>query len=652
MTWKELRTGQDRVLTNADRTPAERAIAELMWNSLDAEADNVAVSVDTNELGAATRIVISDNGTGIPFDDVEALFLTEGDSWKKDTKFSPGQQRPMHGQYGRGRLLAYAVASEVKWRTTAPSNGHGLISYEISGYRNRPTGFEVGSASEATGERGTEVELLLRDTQKAAKIGDSNFKLKIIELLAESLSSFPQTTVIWNGNRLAVDDLIESRCAIELPEIDTSVLRGHPVPAFELVEWSEPVGTRKIQLCDDSGAAICEYKPPTMTPAHFSWTAYLTWTGFRDPALMNVADLHVPELRHGELLSLAAEALDSHLASRFRDERGRIVQDWIDEGVYPYGSTPDGIPETVERELFDVVAVIASGAVPRRGTRQKKLTLRLLREALRSEPGRVRRAVEAVVNLDTTDQENLEQLLDRTSLGSIVRASSKVADRLDFIEGLASLLYSDATRRVFREVDQLHPMLVKEPWVFGDEWDVCLSEHGLTRVVKEVLRRHNPDGVVAVEPVTLPDGKRGRVDLLFHKVVPESESERHLVVELKRPGRLTIDHYGQVAKYATGITTHPEVLNTATKWDFWLVGTDLDNTLENERTGREHRVGLAKEYDTHRLWVIRWGELFDSLRHKYQSYRAELDILPTANSGLEYLRRIHLDYLPRNMQEE
>ena len=56
----------------------------------------------------------------------------------------------------------------------------------------------------------------------------------------------------------------------------------------------------------------------------------------------------------------------------------------------------------------------------------------------------------------------------------------RTAKRLDFLTGLGSLLYIDETARVFREVDQLHPILIREPWVFGDEWDSSLSEHGLT----------------------------------------------------------------------------------------------------------------------------------------------------------------------------
>lgn len=67
-------------------------------------------------------------------------------------------------------------------------------------------------------------------------------------------------------------------------------------------------------------------------------------------------------------------------------------------------------------------------------------------------------------------------------------------DRFDFLHGLRELLYADETKTVFREVDQFHPMLVNEPWVFGDEWSLALSGTGLTRVVRTLIteRRVSP----------------------------------------------------------------------------------------------------------------------------------------------------------------
>ncbi|HTO00559.1 MAG TPA: hypothetical protein VL068_07775, partial [Microthrixaceae bacterium] len=113
----------------------------------------------------------------------------------------------------------------------------------------------------------------------------------------------------------------------------------------------------------------------------------------------------------------------------------------------------------------------------------------------------------------------------------------------------------------------------------------------------------------------------------------------------------TMEHYGQLANYAVAITNHPEVAGTSTKWDFWLVGSELDDTISEQRTGSGSRLGLAMDTPRYRLWVVRWGELLDGLRRKYESYRTELGLEPTEGSGLDYLRRVHEEYLPDHLLE-
>lgn len=645
MAWGELRSGKDRVLANADRASAHLAIAELIWNALDAEASTVAVTVERNELGAPTVVIINDDGHGMKPADASDLFLTEGDSWKKDKRFSPNVQRPLHGQLGRGRLLVYAVADRAEWSTTAEV-GAERQQTRIVGSRAAPTGFEISESIPTEQPSGTQVALTMRDDQKAARVGDDGFELKIVELMAETLHSTRDATVLWEGAPLRPDELISSRRDLALPEFSDDVLRGHAPPMLTVVEWTGKLGSKQVQLCDASGAAASEYKPSSSLPVPFSWTAYLKWDGFRDPTLMGIADLHAPEFKHSELLAAVSHSLNDYLMERITVERGHVVKEWKDEGVYPYQGQPGNDLERAERDVFEVVAVIASDAIPKRGTDQKRLALTLIREALRANPTRLRNALMAVLRLNDEELDSLERLLDRTELGSLIRAAHKVADRLDFVNGLASLLYEDDTRRVFREVDQLHPMLVHEPWVFGDEWDVCLSEHGLTRVVRSVIEAHD-DKVLALEPVVLDSNRRGRVDLLFHKIAPESESDRHLVVELKRPGKLTMEHYGQLVNYATAITGHSEIAGARTRWDFWLVGSELDNAVKSQRSADEHgRKGFVKDFGAYRLWVITWGELLDDLRRKYESFRSELGLNPTTDSGMAYLKRAHTQYLP------
>ena len=647
--WETLRSGKDRVLSLANRASAVEAITELIWNSLDADATIVDVTVSTNELGAATELVVRDNGHGIPPDRARALFLTEGDSWKKHKRFSESLSRPLHGSMGRGRLITHAVAESVEWSSVS-STQDGPQRIIIRGTLRKPHGFDILEAEKVDEPVGTTVCLKLRDVQKASRIADDGFELGVVERLAESLLSLAGVVVRWRGESLDAGEAIRSRDEVPLSGIEADSLHGYPSPSLIVVEWKRLFGSKQILLCDEAGSAITNYAPSDLPPVPFTWTAYLRWAGFRDAELMDVSDLHVPEVRHQALLAATRRELAKFLAGRFAAERGRIIQVWKDEGVYPYQAEPDSQLATAERHLFDVVAVIASSAIPKSGTTQKRLSLRLLKEALQAEPTRLRKALEAVLSLPDDEAESLERLLKRTELGSMIRSAHRVADRLDFLAGLGSLLYDDKTAKVFREVDQLHPILVREPWVFGDEWDSSLSEHGLTKVVRTAVEASG-EAVLALEPVTLESGKRGRVDMLFHRHFLESRSTRHLVVELKRPGKLNMTHFGQVADYAQVITDHPGVARAPHKWDFWLVGTDMDATVAAQREDSDRRPGFVKDYGAYQIFVITWGELLDQLRRKLEWYREELAVSTSDATGLEYLQRSHEQFLPAAARE-
>src|SRR5215475_7241785 len=88
-----------------------------------------------------------------------------------------------------------------------------------------------------------------------------------------------------------------------------------------------------------------------------------------------------------------------------------------------------------------------------------------------------------------------------------------IADSVVEIEALRWLVLNGGGRRValvFREVDQLHPMLVNEPWIFGDEWSLALSETRLPRMVRTLITQHG-NVEFAANPVLLPSGKAREV---------------------------------------------------------------------------------------------------------------------------------------------
>ena len=59
-----------------------QAVAELIWNGLDADATRIDVRLEYGELGMI-KIVVRDNGQGIPLEEAPPLFTRLGGSWKK-----------------------------------------------------------------------------------------------------------------------------------------------------------------------------------------------------------------------------------------------------------------------------------------------------------------------------------------------------------------------------------------------------------------------------------------------------------------------------------------------------------------------------------------------------------------------------------------
>lgn len=92
----ELKVEQDHIESLAKVRNPIIAIEELIWNGLDADAEKIVVELALNKLGGLSKIVVSDNGTGIKFDECEHAFGHLGGSPKSRIHLTPGGRVP-HG---------------------------------------------------------------------------------------------------------------------------------------------------------------------------------------------------------------------------------------------------------------------------------------------------------------------------------------------------------------------------------------------------------------------------------------------------------------------------------------------------------------------------------------------------------------------------
>ncbi len=75
--------------------------------------------------------------------------------------------------------------------------------------------------------------------------------------------------------------------------------------------------------------------------------------------------------------------------------------------------------------------------------------------------------IDEVFNLSKRDLEDLGRVLNRTSLSNLIKASTHVSNRLDFLAALRGMVFEPEVSKKVRERSELHRILERETWVFG-----------------------------------------------------------------------------------------------------------------------------------------------------------------------------------------
>lgn len=115
------------------------AMAELVANAWDADAENVSV-VLPQSLGEAAEIVIADDGIGMTFEECQGRYLNVG--WNrrgdKTDEYSVEKHRPILGRKGIGKFAGFGIATVVKIETVSKQNGERTVfQLDISQLRSK-----------------------------------------------------------------------------------------------------------------------------------------------------------------------------------------------------------------------------------------------------------------------------------------------------------------------------------------------------------------------------------------------------------------------------------------------------------------------------------------------------------------------------------
>jgi hypothetical protein len=421
--------------------------------------------------------------------------------------------------------------------------------------------------------------------------------------------------------------------------------------ALTIIEWNTDT-ERNLYLCDGFGFALEETRPGIHAPG-FNFTAYLKSAFFSE---LDKNNNLLPELNPdvAQVLDVSKKKLKQHFRSRAAEAAVEIVEEWKEEEVYPFQGQPKNFIEEAERQVFDVVALNINEYLPdfeRSDKRNKKITLQLLKQAIEESPQAVQRILSDVLDLPKEKQLELAELLERTSLTAIINASKQVADRLNFLKGLEILVFRPDSRETLLERKQLHKILAKETWIFGEEFNLSVSDKSLT----EVLRKHihllgrEPE---KLETVLRDDDSVGIVDLMLSRRIPQPKAEEreHLVIELKRP-KQSVDStvVDQITSYAFAVANDERFKDTKTRWVFWAISNEVGDSVRWRAKQRNRPEGLLHDDEEGRvfIWVKSWGQVIEECRGRLEFFQEQLQYSADDATALEYLRKIHEQYLPK-----
>lgn len=628
----------------SDATPLA-GITELIWNAFDADATNVRVVLAENDLGGITEIRVEDDGHGMSLDEAVSGFKRLGGSWKGAAAAASPGNRPLHGKSGEGRFRAAGLGSRITWRTVSvdPADAAKFWALDVEMTLGSLAHVELSEPRETKGPTGTKVVI-----DGFAEAPDGLGGDVPLEKLTGTFGLYLQN----HGAHLRFGEDEIDPAAIQEQQSEFKVRAGTGSTEVEahlvVVEWSRKVD-RALFLCTDQGVPVSEQQAGIQAPG-FEFTAYLYWDGFAEDKALAIAELGSGTTK--ELIDGARDLLRSHFKQRADDKSREVIGDWKAEKVYPFEGDPDGTVEAVKRDVFDVVAVTAANVVNSTDSKSaRRLSLRLLKQALENDPGSLQKVLTEVLELPQDRLDELSELLDRTPLTAMIATAKEISDRLEFLTGLETVVVGDDSKHI-KERSQLHRILVGELWVFGEEYALSADDESLTRVLKKHLSILGREDLAAdvSDQVLDSNGASGIVDLMLSRSLLQQRKKReHLVIELKRPSVVIgPDEMPQIEKYAEAVANDTRFNTQDVEWDFYIVAGKFKGMTEGRRTSGP-QYGLVSEVDGIRIWCVTWADVIEDAGHRLKFVQGLLDYQPDAEQALGYLRKTHAKYLPKQV---
>ncbi len=632
-------------LTKASGT---NSLAELLWNSLDADATEINVDYKPTKLGGYKYIKVTDNGHGLIYEKAQDIFSRIGGSEKKIKTQSPNG-RQYHGKEGKGRYKGLSLGDLVKF-TSVYAGKNGISEFTLTIDRNHLSKTELSDLKQlkkGEGTPGFKVEINninLKNADQALKIEN---RKELEEKFASYWISYPKFKIFFNGNELRFDSLIKNSEQTEI-KAEVGVLTYKFI--IKIIEWNFE-NKKKTYLCNEQGIPFQETNLGLRSSIPIS--VFIQSVYIEKLHRENTLDLYEADEILIGIMKSAKDLAKEYVKRRLHEYSKEFIQELKKKGLYPYKEPAENIFEVSKRQVFDIVALQVHEYLPsfnEQDDKSKKLTLSLLSEALENDSKNLRRILSEVIELPEEQREDLADLLDTTSLSNIIDAMTEIKNRLHFLNGLEQIIYDKDLNKYILERKHLHKIIVNETWLFGDEYTYGVDDLTLKNVLKaylkDCLKRDDFEDTVNSSDnsdlETIPDV------CLWQQYSLGTAGKENLVIELKRPSlNAGLGEMSQIMSYASKVSTDKRFPKDKTRWKFILLTKDVDKELEPQLKQKNRKFGHVSEGDNFDVFILSWGDIISEAKQRHEFIKEKLNLnLQDNEEGLDYLKSKYKKYLP------
>lgn len=628
----------DQLGTDMYQSPVS-AIAELISNAWDADAENVTITYPTENITSPdAEIVIKDDGLGMSFEELQEKYLNIGYNRRGTNMQSFTEKgRRIMGRKGLGKFSGFGIANLIEIESVSQISGERFVfKMDLNEFR----ACDVGNGFDFTA-KSWPLEIYEQPDLARMEEHGTTIRLRKLTLSQNIRSDFAQSiarrfvlhsqndnfNIKINGEPVPSDDTfnllkydypkdyteeeIESLgITVDEEGYATENIDGHEIKWR--IAFTNTPATKEV-----NGISIFAANKIAQNPFFFNLTgnisaqhalAYLVGQVKADFVDSFPQDMIGPERQRinwtkPELASFLQWGKDKirELTNLWKKRRTEAKREVVESKVTRFGERMNKLQPTEQKALRKAINKIAE-IEELSEEKFEVLTDGLL---IAAENGRLQQLIVDIGEQEENfDAGKFLELLSEEKILSAVQIGETIYNKIQVLK----MLYAKVNNR--ERENPIRDFIAEHPWIVSPAYDTFLKETNLKNIIINYFDQIPNE----IDIESTKNHFRKRVDLIL---INKSSNELVILEFMKPEEKLDLDHISRTELYLNVVkdycnrNTSPDHRNYSLKAAY-IIADGLSGTLAS--------FAKTKSMNTPPIYILNWATLLDNSRRNFEDY--------------------------------